>query len=105
MADRQSIAKTLGEIERKISDGEALLRVTGRSNFAGWFFIAIGLLMTLLLADLFFTALLTGIGLLVIAASTWSLFTTAKYRKEIEAGLREYRGRKAELQAELMTRE
>jgi len=99
MADRQNITKTLGEMERKISDGEALLRGTERANFVGWFFIVIGLLMTLLLGSLFF------IGLLVIPASAWSLFTTAKYRKEIEAGLREYRGRKAELQAELMARE
>lgn len=41
----------------------------------------------------------------VIGASAWRLYTAEKYKKEIESGLREYRGEKAELTAELATRD
>lgn len=100
MADKQKIVKRIGEIERKISDGEALLRSTNRGSGVGWFFVVVGLLMIFLLGDVFIV-----VGLLVIVASIWRLAKATKYRKEIEDGLREYRGRKAELQSKLMIKE
>ncbi len=100
MNDREKIASQIGDIERKIADGEALLGRTNRADAIGWFFVAIGLLLIIFLGDVFII-----IGLLIIAASIWRFATAAKYRKEIEEGLREYRGRKAEFQAQLMIRE
>jgi len=100
MTEKQEIARRIGEIERKISDGEALLRGTGRAAGVGWAFIAVGLLMIVFLQDVFLI-----IGLIVVAASAWRLYTAARYRREIEEGLSEYRGRKAELNATLMMKD
>ena len=97
MKFQQEIAERIGDIERRISDGESLLRNVERAYGVGWFFIAVGLLMILLVGD----ALII-IGLVIIAACVWRLVFVTSYRKEIEESLREYRGKKAELQATLM---
>jgi hypothetical protein len=98
MSEAESLVKEIGDIERKISDGEALLRGVARAREVGWFFMVVGLLMIGGNFGDFFVL----IGTLVIALSVWRLYTAAKNTKEIEDGLREYRGRKAELQAKLL---
>jgi len=100
MAHQQEIISKLGDIERRISDGEVLLRRTERAGGVGWLFIAVGLLMILLMGDAFII-----LGLVIITACVWGLVTVARHRKELEESLREYRGRKVEMQATLMTRE
>ena len=97
MTYQQEIVERIGDIERRISDGESLLRSVERAYGVGWFFIAVGLLMMFLAWDAFIM-----IGLVVIAACVWRLVTITGHRKEIEESLREYRGKKAELQATLM---
>lgn len=98
--ETKDIIKRLGEVERRISDGEALMRRTTTSGRLGWLFLVIGLLFLI-----FTSGALQIIGVLVIGASAWRLYTAEKYKKEIESGLREYRGEKAELTAELATRD
>ena len=100
MTDNQDVAKKIGDIERKISDGEALLAKTGRTSSVGWTLVIIGLLVAIFLGDFFLI-----VGVIVMAIGAWRIIAAPKYRKEIEEGLREYRGRKAELQARLMSKE
>jgi hypothetical protein len=101
MADTESTITAIGECERKICDGEALLRNTQRASLEGWFFLGAGILVLIFLHDFIFIL----IGLLVMAASGYRLYTASKYRGDIESGLREYRGRKAELLARLIAKE
>jgi hypothetical protein len=98
MPETESLIKEIGDIERRISDGEALLRGIARAREVGWFFMVVGLLMIGGNYGDFFVI----IGTLFIAISVGRLYTAAKNTKEIEDGLREYRGRKAELQAKLI---
>ena len=97
MDDKNSTVKRIGVLERKICDGEALLRKTNRANGAAWFFIAVGTLMTFYLGGVWVI-----IGIIAIAASVWYFVKMEQSRKEIEEGLRAYRGEKAELLAGLM---
>jgi hypothetical protein len=98
MPEAESLVKEIGDIERKICDGEALLRGVARTREVGWFFMVVGLLMIAGNIGDFFVLF----GTLMIAISIWRLYTAAKNTKEIEDGLREYRGRKAELQSKLL---
>jgi hypothetical protein len=100
MIQNKEIVKRIGDIERRISDGEVLLRRTERAGGVGWLFIAIGLLMILLMGDAFII-----LGLIIIAVCVWGLVIVARYRKEVEESLREYRGKKVEMQATLVTKE
>ena len=100
MTNKQDLVELFGETERKISDGETLLKSLERATFLGWFLVVIGLVMMFFVGDIFIL-----IGLLLTAAGVGRLLSVAKPRKEVEVGLREYRGRKAELQAELMARD
>lgn len=97
MAYPQEVVERIGDIERRISDGESLLRSVERAYGIGWLFIAVGVLVLFLGEDVFII-----IGLVVITACVWRLLTVTNHRKEIEKSLREYRGKKAELQATLM---
>lgn len=100
MEKTNEIIRRIGEVERKISDGEALLRRTGNAGKFGWLFLVIGLVLLIFLPGGFKI-----IGILMILASAWRLYTAEKYKKEIESGLREYRGEKAELNAKLAARD
>lgn len=101
MTDNQQVIKRIGEIERKISDGESLLRRTVEASTIGWVFLAVGVL----LGFVFWGGFWSVVGILLVLASVWRLYTALKYRKEIEDGLREYRGQKAELQAGLLLKD
>jgi hypothetical protein len=101
MATNEQVVKKIGEIERKISDGESLLRRTVEASTVGWVFLAVGVILVFVLWGGFWSI----IGALFVLASVWRLYTSAKYRKEIEDGLREYRGQRAELQASLMSKD
>ena len=100
MGETQDVVKRIGEIERRISDGEALLRRLGNTSKTGWFFLAVGILLIIFLGGGYKI-----IGLLVLGASIWRLYKAEKYKREVEEGLREYRAQKAELQAKLAARE
>ena len=100
MTQQQGFVERIEDIERRICDGEALLRSTERAGGVVWFFIVVGFLLILQFEDAFVI-----IGLVVIVACVWRLVTVTSHRKEIEESLREYRGNKAELQAALMKRE
>lgn len=100
MEKTSEVIKRIGEIERKISDGEALLRRTGNAGKFGWLFLVLGLILLI-----FLPGVLKAIGILVILGSAWRLYAAEKYKKEIELGLREYRGEKAELNAKLSARD
>jgi len=97
MSDIQQKAKRIGEIERKISDGEALLQRANRANQGAWVFIFLGLLITIFSGGIFKV-----IGLLLIAVFIWRIAKVWEQRNEIEGGLSEYRGEKAELHAMLI---
>ena len=101
MANNEQVVKRIGEIERKISDGESLLRRTVEASTVGWVFLAVGVILVFVLWGGFWSI----IGALFVLASVWRLYTAAKYRKEIEDGLREYRGQRAELHASLISKE
>ena len=79
---------SIGELEGKIADGEALMRRSSTASITGWIFLVVGLLL--------FGAFWP-LALLVVAASLWRLSSIAKYKKEIEDGLRAYRVQKARL--------
>lgn len=98
--ENKDIIKRIGEVERKISDGEALLRRTSNAGIYGWIFLVIGILLLIFLGGI-----LKIIAIVVIGGSVWRLYSAEKYKKEIESGLREYRGEKAELNAKLSARE
>ena len=100
MEKSKDIIKRIGEVERKISDGEALLRRTGNAGKFGWLFLIVGIILLIFLGGGFKI-----IGILIIGASAWRLYTVEKFKKEIEDGLREYRGEKAELNAMLSSRD
>jgi hypothetical protein len=100
MTQQQEILERIGDIERRICDGEALLRSAERAGGVVWFFITVGILMILLLGDAFII-----IGLVVIMACVWRLVTVTNQRKEIEESLKEYRVRKAVIQVTLIPRE
>jgi hypothetical protein len=101
MTNNEQLVKKIGEIERKISDGESLLRRTVEASTIGWVFLAIGVILVFVLWGGFWSI----IGALFTLASVWRLYTAAKYRKEIEDGLREYRGQRAELQARIISKD
>lgn len=101
MANNEQLVKRIGEIERKISDGESLLRRTVEASTIGWVFLAVGVILVFVLWGGFWSI----IGALFVLASVWRLYTATKYRKEIEDGLREYRGQRAELQASLISKD
>jgi hypothetical protein len=100
MTQQQEILERIGDIERRICDGEALLRSTERAGGVVWFCITVGILLILLVGDAFII-----IGLVVIVACVWRLVTVTDQRKEIEEILKEYRVRKAALQVTLVPRE
>ena len=100
MEKTKDIVKRIGEVERRISDGEALLRKAGNAGKLGWLFLVVGIILLVFLGGGFKI-----IGLLIIGASIWRLYSAEKYKKEIELGLREYRGEKAELNALLATKD
>jgi hypothetical protein len=97
MIDQEKIVKRIGEIERKISDGEALLRNTNRRFLFAWIMTAIGLFFIIVFGDLFSIIL----GFLLCVGGGWTFSKLGKYRREIEDGLSEYRGQKAELDAKI----
>jgi type III secretory pathway component EscT len=101
MSDNEQVIKQIGELERKISDGESLLRRTVEASTIGWVFMAVGVILVFMLWGGFWSV----IGALFVLASVWRLYTAAKYQKEIEEGLREYRGQRAELQASLISKD
>lgn len=98
MTDTTVITGQLGEVERQISDGEALLRRSGVERVWAWIFFSAGLLAILFSENPLFAI----IGVVVVAASIWRMHAAEKYAREIEDGLREYRGRRAELWARLL---
>ena len=101
MSDNEQVIKRIGEVERKISDGESLLRRTVEASTLGWVFLAVGVILVFV----YWAGFWSVVGALVVLASVLRLYTATKYRKEIEDGLREYRGQRAELQASLMSKE
>ncbi len=101
MADTNDFTGQLGEIERKISEGEALLRRAGTERVWLWILFSGGLLAVLFSQNL----LIVIAGVAVLVVCVWRMTTTEKYAREIEDGLREYKGRRGELLARLVTRE
>ena len=101
MSDNEQVIKRIGELERKISDGESLLRRTVEASTLGWVFLAVGVILVFVLWGGFWSVM----GALFALASVWRLYTAAKFRKEIEDGLREYRGQRAEFLASLMSKD
>jgi hypothetical protein len=92
-----NLSKQIGDVERQIFEGESLMRKTNNEQVAGWVFLVIGAFMIF-----YFPGMWWLLGLLVAAASIWRIITTNKYKKEIEIGMKEYRGRRAELQSQLI---
>lgn len=100
MSETQDIPKSIGEIERRISDGEALISRTNDISIVGWFFILIGAILIIFKGS----EIGIVIGILMIGASIWRIYKADQMKKEINNDLREYRGQKAELQARLLAR-
>jgi hypothetical protein len=100
MTQQQGFVERIEDIERRICDGEALLRSTERAGGVVWFFITMGILLILILQDAFVI-----IGLVVIAVCVWRLVTVTSQRKEVEEILKEYRVKKAVLQVTLVPKE
>lgn len=101
MTQTNDLVKEIGEVERRISEGESLLRQSGNERVWEWIFFGVGILMIFFLDS----ALLTILGAVVIAASIWRMVKTEEYTIDIEDGLSEYRGRRAEMYARLLLKE
>lgn len=99
MVKSDDIAKKIGFLERKITQGEQLLRTVERLSIGNWVLIAAGLVMIALLDTIY--KLLGGV---LILAGVWLIYSMMRFRRTLEQGLIEYRGRKAELEARLHNR-
>lgn len=86
-------------IERKISDGENLLRRAGDTSKFALLLLFVGVLLMLFLIGGYKI-----LGLIVLLISIFIMANAEKHKREIEEGLSEYRGQKAEIFARLLTR-
>ena len=80
MSDNEQVIKQIGELERKISDGESLLRRTVEASTIGWVFFAFGFILLFVLWEWFWSV----VGALFLLASVWRFYSALKYQKEIE---------------------
>ncbi|MAT44814.1 MAG: hypothetical protein CL609_20990 [Anaerolineaceae bacterium] len=86
-------------MERKISDGENLLRRASDTSRFALLLLFVGVLLMLFLSGGYKI-----LGLIVLLISIFVLANAEKHKSEIEEGLSEYRGQKAEILATLLTR-
>ncbi len=100
MSNGAKIIKQLGEVEQKIDAGERLLGGISRARTWGFVFFIIGFLMILLSPG--YISILSIIGVMMLIGSTWRINRSGNGRQEVEAGLGEYRVRRAKLQARLV---
>jgi hypothetical protein len=91
------------ELERKIKNGEALLINVESKRMAGWIplILSLGLVIAMFIkiprGGIY--VIITGCGLLYLGFNIWRLYSAEKQKKETESELKEYRDKKAELQA------
>ncbi len=97
MDDYQTIISRFSEIERKISDGENLLRRASDTSRFALVILLVGILLMLFLSGGY-----TIIGLIVLLISIFILSNAEKHKREIEDGLSEYRSQKAEMLATII---
>jgi hypothetical protein len=98
------------ELEEKIKGGEALLIQAESKRTGGWLPLIISLGIVIYMAMKiprygFIYVLFTGLGLLYLGFNIWRLFSADKQKKKTESELKEYRDRKAKLQASLTVKE
>ena len=96
MEKSQNVVQRIGEVERMISEGETLFRRAEAASKLGWYLLFLG---TILL--IFLGGGLKIIGLFVLGVGIWRAYSAEKYIREVEEGLKEYRGEKEELKASL----
>ena len=97
MDELQTIISRFSEIERKISDGENLLRRASDTSKFAMLFLFVGILLMLFLSGGY-----TILGLIVLLISIFILSNAEKHKREIEEGLNEYRSQKAEMLANML---
>jgi hypothetical protein len=91
------------ELEQKIKNGEALLIKIESKRMAGWIplIISFGIVIAMLIkipgGGIY--VIISGCGLLYLCVNIWRLISAEKQKKETEYELKEYRGKKAELQS------
>ncbi len=100
MVKTEDSAKKVGYLERKITQGEHLLKTVERLSMGNWVLIVAGIAMIAFLDTLY--KLLGGV---LIVAGIWLMYSMMRFRRTLENGLVEYRGRKAELEAKLYSKE
>lgn len=100
MATKDESAKKIGYLERKITQGEHLLKTVERLSIGNWVLIAAGIVMIAFLETIYKL-----LGVVLIGAGIWLMYSMLRFRRTLENGLVEYRGRKAELEAKLYSKE
>jgi hypothetical protein len=98
------------ELEEKIKGGEALLIQAESKRTGGWIPLIISLGIVIYMAMKiprygFIYVLITGLGLLYLGFNIWRLFSADNQKKKTQSELKEYRDRKAILQASLTVKE
>ena len=99
MVKTDDVVKKIGFLERKITQGEQLLRTVERLSLGNWVLIAAGLVMIAFLDTIY-----KFLGGVLILAGVWLMYSMMRFRRTLEQGLVEYRGRKAELEAKIHAR-
>ena len=103
MESKKDIARRIGFIEGKISEGESLMRKFRNQTTISVFFILFGLLT---ICTFFTSNKLTyalAFGLLIFLPGILGYTNAKKKLKEVEDGLSKYRAEKAELHSLLLT--
>ncbi|MFQ5436720.1 MAG: hypothetical protein ACE5FD_17825 [Anaerolineae bacterium] len=100
MSDVARIAKKLGEIEKKLHEGERLRRGISRARTWGFIFFLLGLIMVVFSPG--YVSVFFVLGIIIMIGSTWRINRAGRGWQEVEAVVGVYRARRAELQALLV---
>lgn len=98
MDDTKPLPTELGEIEGRLSDGESLLRSLNWAYLLALVVLPVGALAAVFSGETFWMI----VGLILVLAALFRLFTLERQRRTVEEGLRLLRVRRAELQARLL---
>ena len=100
MADVAKIAKKLGDVEKKLHEGERLRREISRARAWGFIFFLLGLIMVVFSPG--YVSVFFVLGIVIMIGSTWRINRARKGWREVEEAVGVYRTRRAELQALLV---
>ena len=97
MSEVEKIAKKLGQVEKKLHEGEYLRRDISRARAWGFVFFLLGLVMIIFSPG--YISIFSILGVIFLIGSSWRINRAQKGWREVEEVVSVYRARRAELQA------